>query len=258
MIAQTFDEVFSPQWINTHLSHPTHDLIILRQLIPWQSIMDGLVPFYNLKQGRTGCALRTLSAVSILARLRQLSDRKVIEHIQENRYMQYVCNVADHDLRTFVNPSTLCRFRKRVGPEGISHIEDEVFTCLKRAHVIEPDMMLMDATVLDSPIIYPTDVRLLYKAFDKMARLATEGHLEPWWDTAHLKRRWRAYHLERGQHQPYLEEFYTLFEPALAGLVERLAKRQAPVDNHQERLLQARWRHWIEVLTLLGEQTKQK
>jgi hypothetical protein len=88
MIAQTFDEVFSPQWINTHLSHSTHDLIILRQLIPWQSIMDGLVPFYDLKQGRTGCALRTLVAVSILARLRQLSDRQVIEHIQENRYMQ--------------------------------------------------------------------------------------------------------------------------------------------------------------------------
>ena len=85
MIAQTFDEVFSPQWINTHLSHPTHDLIILRQLIPWQFIIDGLVPFYNLKTGRTGCALRTLSAVSILARLRQLSDRQVIAHIQENR-----------------------------------------------------------------------------------------------------------------------------------------------------------------------------
>jgi transposase, IS5 family len=258
MIAQTFDEVFSPQWINTHLSHPTHDLIILRQLIPWQPIIDGLVPFYNLKQGRTGCALRTLSAVSILARLRQLSDRRVIEYTQENRYMQYFCNVADPDLRTFMNPSTLCRFRKRVGQEDISHIEDEVFTGLKRADVIEADMMLMDATVLPSPIIYPSDVRLLYKAFDKMAGLATEGHIEPWWDTAHLKRRWRAYHLDRGQHRPYLEEFYTLFEPALAGLEERLAKRQEPVDNHQERLLQARWRHLIEVLTLLGEQTKQK
>jgi transposase, IS5 family len=107
-------------------------------------------------------------------------------------------------------------------------------------------------------VIDPTDVRLLYKAFDKMASLATEGHIEPWWDTAHLKRRWRAYHLERGQHQTYLEEFYTLFQPALAGLEERLAWRQEPVDNHQERLLQARWRHLIEVLTLLGEQTKQK
>jgi len=258
MIAQTFDDVFSPQWVNTHLSHPTHDLIILRQLIPWQPIIDDLVSFYDLKKGRIGCALRTLSAVSILARLRQLSDRKVIEHIQENRYIQYFSNVPDQCLRTFMHPSTLCRFRKRLGQEGISLIEDEVFTCLKRADVIETDMMLMDATVLDSPIIYPTDVRLLYKAFDKMARLATQGHLEPWWDTAHLKRRWRAYHLERGQHQTYLEEFYTLFEPALAGLKERLTQRQEPVDNHQERLLQARWRHWIAVLTLLNEQTKQK
>ena len=237
MIAQTFDEVFSSQWINTYLSYPTHDLIILRQLIPWQPIIDGLVPFYNLKQGRTGCALRILAAVSILARLRQLSDRKVIEHIQENRYMQYFCNVPDQHLRTFVNPSTLCRFRKRLGQEGISLIEDEVFTCLKRADVIEADMMLMDATVLDSPIIYPTDVRLLYKAFDKIAMLATEGHLEPWWDTAHLKRRWRAYHFDRGQHLTYLEDFYTLLQPALAALEERLAQRQAPVDNHQEQLL---------------------
>jgi IS5 family transposase len=258
MIAQTFDEVFSPQWITTHLSHSTHDLIILRQLIPWQSIIDGLVPFYNLKPGRTGCALRTLSAVSILARLHQFSDRQVINHIQENRYMQYFCHVPDQGLRTFMTPSTLCRFRKRVGPEGISHIEDEVFSCLKRADVIEASMMLMDATVLDSPITYPTDVGLLYKAFDKMGRLATEGHLEPWWDSAHLKRRWRAYHLKRGHHQTYLEEFYTLFQSALAGLEERLAQRQTPVDNHQERLLQARWRHLIAVLTLLGEQTKQK
>jgi transposase, IS5 family len=258
MIAQTFDEVFSLQWINTHLSHSTHDLIILRQLIPWQLIIEGLVPFYNLKQGRTGCALRTLVAVSILARLRQLSDRNVIEHIQENRYMQYFCHVPDQHLRTFMHPSTLCRFRKRLGQEGISLIEDEVFTCLKRADVIEADLMLMDATVLESPIIYPTDVRLLYKAFDKMAMLATQGHLEPWWDTAHLKRRWRAYHLERGHHRPYLEEFYTLLQPALAGLEEGLAQRQEPVDNHQERLLQARWRHLIAVVTLLNEQTRQK
>jgi IS5 family transposase len=258
MIAQTFEDVFSPQWVNTHLSHPTHDLIILRQIIPWQSIIDGLVPFYNLKQGRTGCALRTLSAVSILARLRQLSDRKVIDHIQENRYMQYFCNVPDQQLRTFMNPSTLCRFRKRVGQEGISLMEDEVFTTLKRADVIEADMMLMDATVLDSPIIYPTDVRLLYKAFDKMAMLATEGHIEPWWDTAHLKTRWRAYHLDRGHHRPYLEEFYTLFEPALAGLQERLEHLDAPPDDRPAKSLKARWRQLVEVLELLDKQTKQK
>src|SRR4249919_1436567 len=140
MIAQTFEEVFSPQWVNTHLTNPTHDLIILHHMIPWQPIIDGLVPFYNLNKGRTGCALRTLTAVSILARLRQLSDRKVIENIQENRYMQYFCNVPDRNLMTFMNPSTLCHFRKRVGKDGISRIEDEVFSLLKRADVIKADM----------------------------------------------------------------------------------------------------------------------
>ena len=258
MISQTFQEVFSPQWVNTHLSHPTHDLIILRRLIPWQPIIDGLVPFYNLQQGRTGCALRTLSAVSILSRLRQFSDRQVIENIQENRYMQYFCNVADPDLRTFMHPSTLCRFRKRVGQDGISLIENEVFTSLQRVDIIEADMMLMDATVLDSPIIYPTDVRLLYKAFDKMAILATEGQIKPWWDAAHLKTRWRAYHLDRDNRRTYLDEFYTLFQPALAGLEERLEHLEEPLDDRQQNPLKARWRRWVEVLTLLGEQTEQK
>jgi transposase, IS5 family len=157
-----------------------------------------------------------------------------------------------------MNPSTLCRFRKRVGQEGISLMEDKVFTGLKRADVIEADRMLMDATVLDSPIIYPTDVRLLYKAFDKMARLATKGHIQPWWDTAHLKRRWRAYHLDRGHHQTYLEEFHTLFQPALAGLKERLDPLEAPLDHHKANALKTRWRHLIEVLTLLDGQTQQK
>lgn len=259
MISQTFQEVFSPQWVDTHLSNPTHDLIILRHIIPWQAIIDGLVPFYDLQEGRTGCALRTLSAISILARLRQFSDRGVIENIQENRYMQYFCNVPDPDLRTFLHPSTLCRFRKRVGQDGIYRLEDAVFTCLKRADVIKADLMLMDATVLDSPIIYPTDVRLLDKAFDKMAMLATQGQIPPWWDTAHLKARWRAYHLDRGTPRlTYLREFSTLFQPALAGLKERLEHLHEPLDDRQQHPLKARWRQLREVLTLLGEHTEQK
>ncbi len=251
MIAQTFPEVFSPQWIETHLSNSTHDLIILRHIIPWQPIIDDLVPFYDLNKGRTGCALRTLSAVSILSRLRQLSDRKVIEEIKENRYMQYFCNVPDPGLMTFLHPSTLCCFRKRVGKEGIGLIEDEVFTSLKRAGVIDADMMLMDSTVLDSPIMYPTDVRLLYKAFDKMAILATEGQIEPWWDPTQIKKRWRAYHLERKNHAAYLREFSTLFQLALAGLEERLGTlKDSP--------LKERWSQWVGLLTLLDEHTKQK
>jgi hypothetical protein len=103
MIAHTFQDAFSAQWIKTHLPNRNHDLIIFRQLIPWQAIIDGLAPFYNPQKGCQGCDLRTLSAISMVARLRDLSDRQDIESIQENRYMQYFCKVPDRPLMTFMH-----------------------------------------------------------------------------------------------------------------------------------------------------------
>jgi IS5 family transposase len=251
MIAQTFQDAFSPQWIKTHLTNPTHDLILLRHIIPWHPIIDRLVPFYTPQKGRTGHSLRLLVATSLLSRLRQLSDRKVIENIQENRYMQYFCNVPEQSLMTFLNPSTLCRFRKRLGKDGPLIIEDQVFQHLKRASVIDADMMLMDATVLESPIISPTDVRLLYKAFGKMAAVAREGQIEPWWDQPHVKQRWRAYNLNQQDRLAYLRECSTLFVPALASFNEHL-------EHLPKSPLRQRWSHLLEVLSLLNEQTQQQ
>ncbi len=252
MIAPTFQEAFSPEWLKTFVTNPTHELVILRHIIPWQSILARLVPFYNSQKGRTGHALRILVAVAIVARLRHLSDRQVIAHIQENRYLQYFCNVPDPGLGTFLHPSTLCRFCKRLGPEGVAVIEEQVFQHLKRAAVIEADMMLMDSTVLESPIIYPTDVRLLYQAFDKMAILARDEQIELWWDPVQVKQRWRAYNLDRQTNRlAYLSEFYAVFQPALARF-----------EAHQGQLPQgppkARWQALLAVLQLLDAQTQQK
>lgn len=251
MIVQTFEDAFCPEWIQTHLANPTHDLLILRHIIPWQPIMERLVPFYNPLKGRPGHSLRILVATSILARLRHLSDRKVIEAIQENRYMQYFCNVPDDRLMTFVNPSTLCRWRQRLGKEGTLIVEDQVFMHLKRAGAINADMMLMDTTVLESPIMYPTDVRLLYKAFGKMAAMANEGKIELWWDPTHIKQRWRAYNLNLKDRLAYLQEFSTLFVPAYARFAAHL-------DHVPQGPLRQRWSHLLEVLKLLEAQTQQK
>ena len=251
MIAQTFQDAFSPQWIKIHLPNATHDLILLHHIIPWQSIIERLTPFYHPHKGRTGHSLRTLVATSILCRLRQLSDRKVIENIQENRYMQYFCNVPDQRLMTFLNPSTLCRFRKRIGTEGTLIIEERVFEHLKGAAVIDADMMLMDTTVLESPIMYPTDIRLISKAFDKMAALATEAQRDRWWDHAHLTQRWRASHLNPTDRLAYLSEFYAVFVPAF----ERFAAHLAHLPQSP---LRQRWNPLLAVLTILEKQTQQK
>lgn len=251
MIAHTFQDAFCPEWIKTHLSDPTNELITLRRIIPWQAIIDRLIPFYDAQQGRHGQSLRTMVATSLIARLRQFSDRKVIKEIKENRYIQYFCNIPDATLKTCMHPTTLCTFRKRLGPQGIAIIEEEVFDHLKRAHAIEADMMLQDSTVLESPIIYPTDVRLLYKAFDKMAIIAKQAQIKPWWNEAEIKKLWRAYHLDKSKPLAYLCAFYLLFEPAL----ETFATHQG---NLPEGALKTQSHDLLEALLILDEQTQLK
>jgi len=74
---------------------------------------------------------------------------------------------------------------------------------------------------LESPIIYPTDVRLLYKAFGKMAAVAREGQIEPWWDQPHVNNV-AASNLNQKDRLAYLREFSTLFVPAFASFNEHL------------------------------------
>lgn len=251
MIAHTFQDAFGPEWIKTYLPDPTNELITLRHIVPWQAIIDRLVPFYDAQKGRNGQSLRSMAAVSLIARLRQFSDRRVIKEIKENRYIQYFCNVPDASLKTCMHPTTLCTFRKRLGAQGIAIIEEEVFHHLKNAHAIEADMMLQDSTVLESPIIYPTDVRLLYKAFDKMAIIAKQAQIEPWWDQSQIKKLWRAYHLDKSKPLAYLCAFYLLFEPAL----ETFATHQRDLPKGT---LKTQAQERLDALLILDEQTQLK
>lgn len=251
MIAHTFQDAFSAQWIKIHIPNATHDLMILRHILPWQSIINRLVPFYHAQKGRNGQSLRTMVAISMVAKLRQSSDRKVIDEIKENRYMQYFCNVPDQGLMTFLHPSTLCKFRKRLGEKGVAIIEEAVFDQLKHAEAIEGDMMLQDSTVLESPIIYPTDVRMLHKAFRKMAILAKKANIDAWWDEAEIKKLWRAHNLDKTKPLAYLCAFYLMFEPALETFARHL-------DDLPKGPLQTKWNDCLEALLILDEQTQLK
>src|SRR6266576_796466 len=138
-----------------HLIDPAHDLVIWRHSIPWQPIIDSLGPFYDNQKGRMGHSLRTLVATFLGSRLRQRSDRKVIKQRQEHRDMPSFCHVPDQGLLPLFTPSTLCRFRKRLGASGLTLMEDQVFERLKGPGGIDADPRRMDSSVLDSPLLSP-------------------------------------------------------------------------------------------------------
>ncbi len=261
MIESSFEEAFSKEWVETQITDSTNELVILRQVIPWQAIITQLTQFYDDNSGRSGKSLRVMVALLILARLRSLGDRPVVAQVKENRYMQYFCNVPDADLANFVDPSLLTRFRKRLGEKGIAIIETEVFELLRQVGIIKGDTLMMDSTVLSSHIVHPNDVMLIHKAFGKMEIFARNHELSLWWDNPHIKRRWRAFgRAKKGERVAYLTEFYALFVPALETFrihVESLeAKADADVSESQKGSLKAQ--KLLALLTLLSDQTQQK
>jgi len=258
MIESSFEEAFSKKWVETQITDSTNELVILRQVIPWQAIITQLTQFYDDNSGRSGKSLRVVVALLILTRLRSLSDRLVVARVKENRYMQYFCNVPDAELATFVNSSVLCRFRQRLGEKGIAIIETEVFEFLRQSGIIKVDTLMMDSTALSSNIIYPNDVMLIYKAFGKMKIFASHHELSLWWDHPHIKKRWRAFNrAKKGERAAYLTEFHALFVPALETFrthVRTLLETEVP--ESQERNLKVQ--ELLALLTLLSDQTQQK
>jgi IS5 family transposase len=174
MIESSFEEAFSKEWVEAQITDSTNELVILRQVIPWQAIITQLTQFYSNDSGRLGKSLRIMVALLILGRLRLLGDDPVVAQVKENRYMQYFCNVPDSELANFVNSSSLCRFRRRLGEKGIAIIETEVFELLRRCDIIKGDTSMIDSTVLSSDIVHPNDVMLIRNAFGKMKIFARD------------------------------------------------------------------------------------
>ena len=257
MIESSFEEAFSKEWVETQITDSTNELVILRQVIPWQVIITQLTQFYNNNSGRLGKSLRVMVALSILSRLRSLSDNKIVKRVKENRYMQYFCNVPDSELARFVSPSVLCRFRQRLGKKGIAIIETEVFELLRRSGIIKGDTLMMDSTALSSNIVHPNDVMLIYKAFSKMKIFASHHELPLWWNNSHIKKQRRAFgRAKKGERVAYLAEFYALFVPALDTFRTHVESLEARAEVPEMQILKAQ--KLLALLTLLSNQTQQK
>ena len=254
MIKTEFEEDLPPEWVESNITDPDNELVIIRKIIPWNEITSRMAEFYDPEKGAFGLSPRITVGVLLLQKLRGLGDERVISQIRENRYMQWFCNVPDDDLRDFMNPSSLCRIRKRLGKEGVAIIESEIFRALRVADVIKGDTMLTDSTVLPADIIYPTDIGLIFKAFGKMRQFAERRNIPAWWDDDEVKTLWREYNLDRGEKKirDIFLRFATMFAEALRIFHDKVGELPDS-DTGKEKAL-----GMLSLLTLLDEQNDEK
>ena len=144
-----------------------HPLFKLADSIDWQLFDNEFGALYVDNVGRPGLATRLMVGLHYLKHMYEQSDESVVEHFIENPYWQYFCGFEFFQHELPCDPTSLVKWRKRVGPEGIEKLLKQTLETAKREKALKPEEVRrvnVDTTVQEKAIAFPTDARLYYKA----------------------------------------------------------------------------------------------
>lgn len=181
-----------PQKINTaqsdlfknRLSHqlnPKEPLFILAGQINWACFEETFGTEYTDGPGQPPKPIRLMVGLMMLQHMHGLSDEQVVAQWVQNPYWQYFCGYDYLQWALPSDPSSLTRWRKRLGQEGLEKILAEtIVTAVKTETVSQKDLkrVIADTTVMEKNISFPTDSKLLNRAREQLVNLASEHGLK--------------------------------------------------------------------------------
>ena len=104
----------------------------------------------------------------------------VVARWVENPYYQHLCGETFFQHRPPMDPSSLTRWRNRIGEEGVEWLLTKTIEAGRDAGVISErsaETVIVDTTVMEKAIAHPTDTRLYEKARRRLVALAQEAGL---------------------------------------------------------------------------------
>ena len=99
-----------------------HELYRLADQIDWQFFEREFGPLYSVKMGRPGVPIRLLVGLHYLKHAFNESDESVVARFVENPYWQYFCGFEFFQHRLPLDPTTLVKWRKRIGSKGMEKL----------------------------------------------------------------------------------------------------------------------------------------
>lgn len=152
-----------------------HPLARLAALIDWGTFEDNFGRLYHPRLGRPGEPIRLMVGLSYLGHTFSLSDEEVVERWVENPYWQYFCGFDYLQLKVPVDPSSLVRFRRRIGQDGMEILLKETIAAAQRNGTVKDqslERVTVDTTVQPKAIAHPLDSRLYQRGREILVRLA--------------------------------------------------------------------------------------
>jgi IS5 family transposase len=157
--------------------NPQHSLYLLAEAINWQVFDEQFGPLYADGIGRPALSTRLLVALHYIKHLYDLSDDLVLAGFLENPYWQFFCGMDYFQHKLPCDPTSLVKWRRRIGAAGIEQLLKETLDAAKRQQALtdkEMQSVNVDTTVQEKAIAFPTDARLYYKACRALVRVARQ------------------------------------------------------------------------------------
>lgn len=152
-----------------------HPLYRLANQMDWTRFEVALADCYSADVGAPAKSIRLLVGLHYLKHAFNESDESLLERWIENPYWQYFCGFETMQHELPLHPTSLTKWRQRVGAEKLSELLSETIALAVRAKQVtkqELAQVNVDTTVQEKNITHPTDSKLYYTAIVKLGRAA--------------------------------------------------------------------------------------
>ncbi len=170
------DDLLRPRLID--MIDGRHELVRLAALIDWSWFEREWAGFFLADEGRPATHPRLVAGLLYLQHTYGLSDEAVLARWVENPYFQHFTGETFFQHRLPIHPSSLSRWRGRIGEEGVEWLLTKTIEAGRAAGAVTPRSLAeiaVDTTVMEKAIAHPTDSRLYERARRSLVTLAQKA-----------------------------------------------------------------------------------
>jgi IS5 family transposase len=165
----------------TRIVDPAHGLVKLANVVAWNRLDELFGSTYCPDTGRPAVSTRLMVALHYLKYTYNLSDEDVVESWIENPYHQYFSGMQFFEHEVPIDPSSMTRWRKRIGEAGAEELLKETIQAGLKLKAVKPHQLKrvnVDTTVQEKEVRFPTDARLYDRARQRLVNCAKERGIQ--------------------------------------------------------------------------------
>lgn len=215
-----------------------HPLVRLAGVVNWSQFDASFEPLYDEGNGRPAIPTRLMVGLHYLKHLYRLSDEEVVRQWVENPYWQHLCGSKYFEHELPIHPTSMTRWRKKIAAAGAEQLLMETIAAGLELKVVRPQdlqRVVVDTTVQEKAVAYPTDAKLYDDMRRKLVRLAQADGLVLRQSYAHVGKHMLAAvgRSARGRHKAGIRKHTKKLKTYL-GRVMRDIERKLPQESRTQ------------------------